>query len=411
MPTGPASQNLLRRLNSALILNCLLRESPQSRASLAQQTGLNRSTISSLAYELLERRLIREVGFEAAASRGRPGILLELNPAAGCIVSLEINVNYISAVLTDFMAHPLWSRCVEVAEGTPYAAFLEQAEDLVRGALGAGRAHGLRPLGIGLAVPGLVDARRGVLVHAPNLKWHNVPFRELWGEKFGVPLYLENDGNTSALGEYYFGVAKGCQNFLFLGTGIGLAGGLILNGRLYRGAGGYAGEIGHLLIDEGTELCGCGRRGCWETLVGPRAVFQGIVRALAEGVPSIIPALVGGRLDRITMEVVVSAADQGDELARATLATVAHYLGKGIANLINIFNPQLIVLGGSLVLAGDYLMPTIRTIIHTNALPEPAGMVALALSSQGTDMCVKGAVALVIDQIMREPGADDTPEA
>jgi predicted NBD/HSP70 family sugar kinase len=404
MATGRADQNLIRRLNSALILDQLLVSSPQSRANLAQQTGLNRSTISSLVNNLLCQGLIREVGPEAAESRGRPGILLELNPRGGCIVGIEISVNYISAILTDFTAHTLWRRQVEFAEGMPQADVLVLAEDLIHAALRAGSAHQLRPLGIGIGAPGLVDGENRVLVYAPNLRWHHVSFQDLWGQKFGVPLYIENDGNASALGEYYFGVAKGCRNFIYLGTGIGLAGGLMLNGQLYQGANGYAGEVGHITVTATGDLCNCGRRGCWEMLVGSRAVIQGIVQALDTGASSGITALVGGDLGRITMSVVAEAANQDDPLALAALADVAHYLGIGIANLINLFNPELIVLGGMLIPVAEYLMPTISRRIAAEALSDPARSVALALSSQGSDVCVKGAVALVIDRIVREPG-------
>jgi len=403
MATGPADQNLVKRLNSALILDHLLASSPQSRANLAQLTGLNRSTISSLVSDLIEMGLIREIGLEEADSRGRPGMLLELNPGGGCIVGMEINVGYISVILTDFTAHTLWRRHIETAPGTSQGDILALAEELIVAALRAGTAHQLQPLGLGLGVPGLVDANLGTLKFAPNLNWHHVSFRDLWGQKFGIPLYIENAGNAAALGEYYFGVAKGCNHFLHLATGVGMSGGLMLDGQLYRGAGGFAGEVGHLIVESGGELCSCGRRGCWETLVGPRAVIRGVQYALENGAPSIIPDLVGGNLDRITMQIVVNAANQGDQLAQGILADIALHLGTGIANLINIFNPELIVLGGTLTLAGDYLLPTISNIIAAEALGEPARMVALALSSQGTDACVKGAVALVIDGIVREP--------
>lgn len=403
MTTGPADQNLVKRLNSALILDQLLALAPQSRANLAHLTGLNRSTISSLVSDLIDQGLIREVGLEAAFTRGRPGMLLELNPGGGCVVGIEINVDYLTVILTDFTAHTLWRRHVEIDLNTPREAVLTLAESLIYEALRVGTVHSLSPLGIGLGVPGLVDTEHGTLKYSPNQGWQNLPFRDLWGQKFGVPLYIENDGNASALGEYYFGVAKGIENFLFLSTGIGLAGGLMLDGQLYRGAGGYAGEVGHIIVESGGDLCSCGRRGCWETLVGPRAVIQGIVHALARGAPSLIPQMVGGHLDQITMYVVVEAADRGDQLALDTLANIALNLGTGIANLINLFNPEMIVLGGSLTLAGEYLLPTISNIINAEALTEPARMVALALSAQGTDACVKGAVALVIDRIVREP--------
>jgi glucokinase-like ROK family protein len=404
MEINKADQNLVKRMNSALLLNCLLEDSPQSRASLAQQAELNRSTVSSLVNDLIEQGLIREVGLEEANSRGRPGILLELNPRGGCIVGIEINVGYVTVVLADFTAQTLWRREIHYDENTTsQPEVLKLAEGLIHEALRAGRAYELRPLGIGLGIPGMVDTDQGKLKYAPNLGWRDVHFRDLWGRQFGVPLYIENDGNAAALGEYYFGVAKGCNDFIFLSTGMGLGGGLMLNGQIYRGAGGYAGELGHIIVESGGELCSCGRRGCWETLVGPRAVIQGIIYALEQGAPSLLPKLVGGRLNKITMEVVVAAADKGDQLALDTLSDVASYLGSGIANLINVFNPELIVLGGTLIPAGRYFLPTISKIISSEALEPPTQMVALALSSQGIDACVKGAAALVIDGIVRDP--------
>lgn len=405
MANRPADQNLIKRINSASVLGHLLASSPQSRANLAQLTGLTRSTISSLVSDLIDLRLIREVGLEDTTTRGRPGMLLELNPGGGCIVGFELNVDYLSVILTDFTAHTLWSRHVELDPHTGQEQVLALCEELIQLALRAGDAHRLKPLGIGLAVPGLVDTAKGTLVYAPNLNWRNVNFHDRWCAKFGMPLYVDNDGSIAALGEYYFGIARGCPNFLYLGTGVGLAGGLMLNGEIYRGAGGYAGEVGHMTVTTSDELCGCGRRGCWETLVGPRTVFRRIQQALDAGEPSLIPELAGRSQGRITMEVVVEAANRGDALALNTLADIAYHLGIGIVNLINLFNPEMIVLGGTLTPGGDYLMPTISRLIANDALREPSRMVALALSSQGSDACVKGAVALVIDGIVREPAA------
>jgi glucokinase-like ROK family protein len=403
MSLGRADQSLVKQLNSALILNLLLEDSPQSRANLAQQTGLNRSTISSLVGDLITQGLIREVGLEEADSRGRPGMLLELNPGGGCIVGVEIHLGYVTAILTDFTARTLWRQHATFSLDTDQSEVIRLGEELIGAALQAGRAYSLNPLGIGLAVPGLVDTARGELVYAPNLCWRHVTFRDLWGHKFGVPLYIENDGNASALGEYYFGVARGHRDFLFLGTGIGMSGGLMLNGQIYRGVGGFAGEVGHIIVESGGELCSCGRRGCWETLVGTPAVIRGIVHALNNGAPSRIPELVGRNFDLITMEVVVDAANQGDQLALDTLSSIALHLGSGIANLINLFNPELIVLGGELTQAGKYLLPTIGKIVTAEALTDTARLVALAVSSQTTDACVRGAAALVIDGIVREP--------
>ena len=403
MSLSRADQSLVKQINSALILNLLLGDSPQSRANLAQQSGLNRSTISSLVGDLIARGLIREIGLEEADSRGRPGMLLELNPDGGCIVGIEIHMGYVTTILTDFTARTLWRQHVTFSHGTDQSEVIKLSEELIHAALQAGRAYDLTPLGIGLAVPGLVDTARGELVFAPSLGWRHVPFRDRWGHKFEVPLYIENDGNASAVGEYYFGVAKGHRDFLFLGTGIGMSGGLMLDGQIYRGVGSFAGEVGHIIVESGGDLCSCGRRGCWETLVGTPAVIRGIVHALNNGAPSCISELVGHNFGLITMEVVVEAANKGDQLALDTLSSIALHLGSGIANLINLFNPELIVLGGELTQAGKYLLPTIGKIVVAEALTDAARMVALAVSSQTSDACVRGAAALVIDRIVREP--------
>ncbi|MBI5958406.1 MAG: ROK family protein, partial [Chloroflexi bacterium] len=314
-----------------------------------------------------------------------------------------INVGYATAILTDFTAQMLWRRHVTFSPDTDLPSAIRLCEELICAALLASKAHELKPLGIGLAVPGLVDTTRGVLVYAPNLHWRSVSFRDLWGPKFGVPVYIENDGNAAALGEYYFGVAKGYHDFIFLGTGVGMSGGLMLNNQLYRGIGGFAGEVGHIIVESGGDLCSCGRRGCWETLVGTPAVVRSVIDALNAGAPSRIPELVGHNTSLITMEVVVDAANRGDQLALDTLSGIALHLGSGIANLINIFNPALIVLGGELTQAGRYLLPPIGKIIAAEALADVSRMVALAVSSQTTDACVRGAAALVIDGIVQEP--------
>ncbi len=411
MPIARANQNLLKQLNSALIMDRLLVGAPLSRANLAQETGLNRSTISSLVNDLMERELIREIGLESADSRGRPGMLLELNPGGGSVIGIEINVDYTSLILTDFTAHILWHRYVQYEEDTTQEEILSLVEDLIRQALRAGVAHHLTPLGIGIAMPGLVDTEASELIFAPNLNWRHISFRDRWAAEFGVPLYLENDGNCAAMGEYYFGVAREQEHFLFIGTGTGLTSGLMLNGEIYRGVGGYAGEIGHIIVESGGDLCSCGRRGCWETLVAPRAVIQAVIHALENGAPSIIKGQVGGDLSRVTMGTVIDAADRGDRLALDTLADIASHLGSGIANLINIFNPGLIVLGGGLIPASEYLLPPISRIITAEALPDMSRQVALTLSALGMNACVKGAVALVIDGIVRNPIALSSVDA
>jgi glucokinase-like ROK family protein len=280
---------------------------------------------------------------------------------------------------------------------------IDHACELTQQAIDMGLDQGLRPLGIGLGVPGLVDIRQGKLVFAPNLGWSNVPLRLMWSQRFNLPVFVENEANAAALGEYYFGAARNVSSFIYLSAGIGLGGGVLIDSKLFRGSSGYAGEVGHMTIDPEGELCGCGKRGCWETKVGPRAVLRRVRKVLTDGNRSMISDLAGGNLDSITIDMVVQAARLGDDVAKEALQDVGKYLGIGIVNLVNIFNPDLIVLGGALSLANEFLLPVIEGTVCESALRPPCENMRFVASAHGADACVMGAVALVLDDILREP--------
>ncbi|MBN1535414.1 MAG: ROK family transcriptional regulator [Anaerolineales bacterium] len=397
-----ADQGFIRKLNTAVILDYLRRFAPLSRAELAARAGLNRSTVSIIINSLIEEGFIQETDLQNAKV-GRPGMLLTLNPKGGFAVGVEIGVDFISVILTDFVANVLWQERVVSDPAEDQIHILDGASELTQKAIDMGTEQGLRPLGIGIGVPGLVDLRQGKLVFAPNLKWSNVPLRLMWSQRFELPIFIENEANAAALGEYYFGVARGKDSFIYLSAGIGLGGGVIIDGKLFRGSSGYAGEIGHMTIDPDGELCGCGKRGCWETKVGPRAVLRRVRKILTDGTPSLINELSGGNLDGISFNNVVDAANMGDTVAVEALKDVGKYLGIGVINLINIFNPELIVLGGALSLAHEYLLPVIKEMVRESSLTPPCEHIEFAASGHGSDACVMGAVALVLDDILREP--------
>jgi glucokinase-like ROK family protein len=254
-----------------------------------------------------------------------------------------------------------------------------------------------------VGLPGLVDLHTGQLMLAPNLKWREVPIRQILADQFALPVYVENEANAAALGEYYFGVARGIENTIYLSAGIGLGAGILIRGKLFRGSQGYASEVGHMTVQPEGELCGCGNRGCWETLVGPRAVVRRVQKSLQAGAQTMMSTLVGGDHQRVTFDIVVQAAGAGDPAALLALDEVGRYLGLGMANLINIFNPELIVLGGALNLASPFLLPAIEQTIKKDALRPSRESVLVVPSAHGTDACVMGAVALVLDEILREP--------
>jgi glucokinase-like ROK family protein len=368
---------------------------------VANITGLTRGTVSNIVHVLIEDGLVFEDKLEDSKI-GRPSILLGLRPDGGAVIGVEIGVDFISVLLTNFVAETLWEIRVQTNLSQSQTEIINQAEKYVDQALSIAKGVGLRPLGIGVGLPGLVNIRQGNLIMAPNLHWKNVPFRLIWNQRFHLPVYIENEANLAALGEYYFGVAHNVDNFICLTSGIGLGGGIMIDGRLFRGGHGYGGEIGHIQRDPHGEQCGCGRIGCWETQVGPRAVLSRVKREFQTHHDQSLLDACSGDLDNLTFDIVVRFALNGDSICRQAIEEVAVNLGAGIADLVNIFNPNLIVIGGTFILGKDIMHSIIEKTIFSNALQPATNNLQIKFSERSTEACVLGAVAVVLDDILRE---------
>jgi glucokinase-like ROK family protein len=397
-----ADQAWVRKMNRSIILEELRTSHSISRSGLASKTGLNASTVSNIVSDLLSEKLARE-GALYQSEIGRPSRLIELNPNGGCALGVELNVDYLHAILTDFIAHTIWKKRVPIRPEDNQDKIISQLETLIEEGIEIANVSGLKKLGIGIGVPGLVNYRTGELRIAPNLHWCDVPILDILNNRFQLPLFVENEANAAALGEFLFGAAEGVENFIFLSAGYGLGSGIVLNGKLFRGSHGYASEVGHMTFDAGGEICGCGKRGCWETFVGPRAVERKVRRTLRMGAESIMRLIAGGDIERISFDIILEAASEGDEVALSALHENGRYLGIGMANLINIFNPEMIVLGGALNLASPFILPVVEQTVKENTLVPNIENVSIVASAHQADATVMGAIALVLDEILREP--------
>lgn len=397
-----ADQIWVRRMNRAIILGVFRTQKSLSRARLATETGLNPSTVSSIISELINENLIRETDL-IQASTGRPGRLLEINPEGGCAMGIEINVDYIEVLVSDFSANILWRQHQPSTPETGQNRIMDQVLTLAKQAAQFIQTHDSRLLGIGVGVPGMVDVASGLLRYAPNLRWENVPIRAILAATFECPIYVENEANAAALGEYYFGAVRNVKDFIYLSAGVGLGSGIVMDGKLFRGMFGYAGEAGHMTLDVNGDMCGCGKRGCWETFVGPRAVEQRVRRSLGNGAKSVLHEMSKGDLQNIVIDDVIKAATAGDKIANDALNEVAYYLGVGIANLVNLFNVEVIVLGGALNNASPLFIKDIERIAVENTLVPSREHLRIIPSAHGSDACIMGAITLVLDDILSEP--------
>jgi glucokinase-like ROK family protein len=396
-----ADQDSVRKVNTSLVLNSLRLHTPISRADLANITKLNRSTISNIVNVLIDDGLVLELN-TMESKIGRPGIALSLRPEGGAVIGVEIGVGFVSVILTDFVANILWREWVEFPLKSTQIESVSKAEELIDQAVSFANAKKLKLLGIGLGVPGLVNVQKGELLFAPNLAWRNVPLRLILSQRFHMPIYVENEANLGALGEYYFGVGRNVENIIYLSSGVGLGGGLIINGQLFKGGRGFAGEIGHIQRDPQGEMCGCGRRGCWETQVGPRAVLQRVKRAIEADSKSSLANNSEGDLENLTFNQVVDHALKGDQLCRSAMENVGVNLGTGIADLANIFNPDMVIIGGAFSYGRGIILPVLEKIIAIETLPAVRENLRVIVSEQGADACVLGAIAVVLDDILRE---------
>lgn len=248
--------------------------------------------------------------------------------------------------------------------------------------------------GISVAAAGSMDLEKGIITLSPNLPgWRDVPLRDIVHDHYKIDSYLVNDAQAAALGEHRFGVGRGTRYLVLLTLGTGIGGGIIINGRLYNGVKGSGGEIGHMTIDLRGPRCACGNVGCLEVMASGTAVARDTVARITSGAKTALLDMVGGDLRLITAEKVGIAARSGDPLCREIIATAAGYIGVGLVNLTNIFNPEMIVLGGGMSSLGDMLLEPACKLVKERAFPLSAATVRIVLAELGNDAGVYGAAA------------------
>jgi len=246
--------------------------------------------------------------------------------------------------------------------------------------------------GIAIAAAGAIDTDKGLITSSPNLPgWLDVPLRDIVSKRYGADTCLLNDANAAALAEHRLGAGRSTANLIYLTVSTGIGGGIIINGELYSGTSGCAGELGHMTIDANGPECSCGNRGCLEALASGTAVASEAKRRIKEGEPSLLTDIVSGDLEGITAEKVATAAHSSDRLALEVISRAAGYLGAGMVSLVNIFNPEVIIVGGGLSKMGELLLKPAREMVKQRAFPLCAGAVRIVTAELGDDSGLLGA--------------------
>lgn len=408
MPVQTGNQGFVKDLNKAIVLNTIWNEPDICRADISRLSGLNRATVSSLVEELIADGYVVEKGMGESA-RGRKPVMLQANANACVMVGVDLGVDYIKLAMTDFTMKELDTEMLVVSPDPLYEDVLSEIKacihQLVRRAPTTVR--GLA--GIGLGVPGLVDSNGGILTFAPNLRWKNVPLKELVQSEFDVPVFVDNEANAGAMGEKWFGAGTGTQNLLYFSVGIGIGAGVFVAGQLLDGSRGYAGEVGHFTVIPDGLQCGCGNRGCWETVASEKAAISRVESAIEAGRKTSLRETIssgqnrGDSRRRLTAHDLLEAAEKGDAVAVQALKDTGRDLGVGIAGFVNAFNPELVIIGNSMGRMGHFVTEEAEREMRKRALPELADDVQLVPAMLGEDACVIGAASMVLNHILSLP--------
>jgi glucokinase len=258
---------------------------------------------------------------------------------------------------------------------------------------------GAEIVGVGVGAPGPLDTKRGIVLLTPNLGWVDLPLRQIIRDRLGLPAALDNDANCAVLGEWWVGAARGSRHAIGITIGTGIGGGLILDGKLYHGASDVAGEIGHTTIDVEGRRCKCGNYGCLEAYASGPNIALRAVEEIQAGAVSMLPSLVGGDLKKVTAQTVYRAAKDGDELALEVVNDTARFLGVGIGNLLNVFNPEVVVVMGGVTLAGDHLFVPLRRETARRAFKPAVAACRIVPGELSGTAGVYGAAKAFIDQM------------
>lgn len=393
----PGSQTSLHRANLERVVRAVRMAGSLTQAEIARTTGLSAATVSNIVRELKDGGTVEVTPTSAGGRRARS---VSLSGDAGIVIGVDFGHTHLRVAVGNLAHQVLAEESEPLDVDASSAEGFGRAEVLVKRLI---EATGISPdkvVGVGLGVPGPIDVESGTLGSTAILPgWTGINPSEELSARLGVPVYVDNDANLGALGELVWGAGRGVKDLAYIKVASGVGAGLVIEGQIYRGPGGTAGEIGHITLDESGPVCRCGNRGCLETFAAARYV---------------LPLLQPSHGTELTMERVVQLAREGDPGCRRVVADVGRHIGSGVANLCNLLNPSRVVLGGDLAEAGELVLAPIRESVSRYAIPSAARQLSVAPGALGGRAEVLGALALVLSEMGDSTllqGADTTVPA
>nr|WP_206441113.1 ROK family transcriptional regulator [Streptomyces boncukensis] len=372
----------MHRANLERVVRAVRMAGSLTQAEIARSTGLSAATVSNIVRELKESGTVEVT---PTSSGGRRARAVSLSADAGIVVGIDFGHSHLRVAVGN-LAHKVLTEDAEPIDvDASSAQGFDRAEQLVQRLIARSAVSPSKVIGVGLGVPGPIDIGTGVLGSTAILPgWAGTNPRDEMARRLGVPVHVDNDANLGALGEQVWGAGQGAADLAYIKVASGVGAGLVINGRIYRGPGGTAGEIGHITLDESGPVCRCGNRGCLETFTAARYV---------------LPLLHSSHGPGLTMARMVELAEEGDPGCRRVIADIGRHIGSGVASLCNLLNPSRVVLGGPLAEAGDLALDPVRDSVTRYAIPSAARQLRVEPGELGSRAEVLGALALVLNEM------------
>ena len=393
-----ANRELTKAINRFNILNTIRNAGLISRVEIAALTGQSRAAVTNITARLLKEKIIVEKETKTSSSRGRRRVLLALNPTAAYVVGVKLSAFQVSFAVTNMQADVLSSLIMPVRISKKSVEFVaDLIEEGIRHCVSEARLNMRKISGIGIGIPGLVDSEKEITLWSPLYKRGNRTMRELIQDRFNIKTHIENDANTVTLAQQWFGEGRGVANFLVVTVEHGVGMGIVVNGQLYRGVKGIGAEFGHLVIIPGGAPCRCRKRGCIEAYVADYSVLGAAIDACKAG------RWQCKNISSLTIEEVTVIAKQGEPALRKIFKRGGEILGLGISGLVQIFNPEKIIIAGEGVRAGALLFEPMQKMIKAHTTPEMYETLQIVIQKwQDTDWA-RGAASLVLQELYKSP--------
>ncbi len=400
MPKGNAVY--INKLNKIKILGLIRDYSTISRAELVTKSGLSAPTVTRIVNSLIHNeKLVQSIGM-GSSNGGRPPVMLKFNGRKSYVIGIDLGATAIRGVLSDLNGDFLEEIDIKTRLEAGFGAIMDDVADLINN-LAASKKKSARSIiyGAGIAVAGLIDMKKNIVEYSPVFNWEKVDIVNALKDKVNFPVIFDNVTRLMALGGLCYGKGQRSANFICINVGYGIGSGIIVNGDLLTGRDGFAGELGHMTIDKDSDIqCSCKKYGCLEALASGKAIALTAQSRLARGQNSLLNEMSGGDISSVTAKMVADAAKQGDELAMNVFIRAMEYIGIGVANLVNIFNPEMIVIGGGVSMAGDIFFDNIKEVAEKHVMQSGSRELNIDPVAYGENASIMGAFALVLNKVL-----------